>query len=203
MLQASIKSISYRKGDYIFRSDEPSDTLHIVNYGAVKIFTLSEAGKEHILRFLFPGDFAGQFAMFQQQRHYANAVALENTSICHIHRDDLKRILESNPEMTYRFMAALTERLREADEWAGAISMLDVESRLAKTLLLFRQKHALGDMLELPVTKRDFASLIGITPETLSRKLAVFETENIIELKGKKGIKLIDPSALEELSGAV
>ncbi len=203
LIQQTVQRRQYHKGDYIFHEGDPTDGLYVVNEGAIKISKLSDAGKEHVLRFLFPGDFNGQFALFHESHHYTNAEALQETVVCHIHRADLRAMLQENPHITYQFLVALSNQLRLADEWGSTISLLDVEKRLAKTLLLFSENHGMHNTLELPVAKKEFASLLSVTPETLSRKLAQFESKDVISLLGKRKILIRDRQALEKLSGVV
>ncbi len=200
LLSEAIHSETYGKGEYVFRTGEQSDTLYVVHKGVVKITKVSESGKEHILRFLFPGDFDGQFALFNEEYHYADAEVMEETVVCKIRRDELQNIMMRNPEIAYRLVVVMSERLKEADEWIGAISLLDVEKRLAKVLLIYGAKYALNQAFDLPVSKKDFASLIGVCPETLSRKLSLFENQGLIELAGRKSIRILDAQQLKEVA---
>ncbi|MCF8565496.1 Crp/Fnr family transcriptional regulator [Alicyclobacillus tolerans] len=200
LLHHAVHSRLYRKGELVFQDGEPSDALYVVNRGVVKVSKLADTGKEHILRFLFHGDFGGMSALFKEGYHHANAEAVEDAVVCRIYRDDLRPILDNNFEMAYRFLAALTERLRDADEWAGSISLLSSERRLAKTLLIFNDKVQNSDTNELPVAKRELAALMGMTPETLSRKLTSFESQGFISLKGRKGIQILDTNALVKIA---
>ena len=205
LLSQAVHSRHYRKGEFVFQEGERSDALYVVNQGVVKVVKLADTGKEHVIRFLFHGDFGGMPDLFKEGLHYANAEVVEDAVVCRIYRQDLKAILDHNSNMAYRFLAAISDRLRDADEWSGTISLLDAERRLAKTLLIFTAKMAssnpASNPYELPVSKRDLAALIGITPETMSRKLAVFESEGYISLRGKKGIVILNPSVLEEIAG--
>lgn len=200
LLSTAIHSQTYAKGEYVFHTGEQSDTLYVIHKGVVKITKVAESGKEHILRFLFPGDFDGQFALFNEEYHYADAEVMEETVVCKIRRDDLQNIMMKNPEIAYRLVVVMSERLKEADEWIGAISLLDVEKRLAKVLLIYGSKHELNESFELPVSKKDFASLIGVVPETLSRKLSLFESQGLIELKGRKSIRILNMPQLKQIA---
>jgi CRP-like cAMP-binding protein len=200
LLSTAIHSQTYAKGEYVFHTGEQSDTLYVIHKGVVKITKVAESGKEHILRFLFPGDFDGQFALFNEEYHYADAEVMEETVVCKIRRDDLQNIMMKNPEIAYRLVVVMSERLKEADEWIGAISLLDVEKRLAKVLLIYGSKHEPNESFELPVSKKDFASLIGVVPETLSRKLSLFENQGLIELKGRKSIRILNMPQLKQIA---
>lgn len=201
LLNSEIQSRTYRKGEYIYEEGTPSEALYVIHQGVVKVTTLSEDGKERILRFLFPGDFDGLFALFKEGVHYAYAEAIEDTVVCRIYRNDLKAILERNTDLTFRLLTLLSERLRDADQWAGSMSFMDAETRLAKILLDFDARATVPGVHQLPVAKKDLAALIGTTPETLSRKLTAFESAGYLSLQGQKGIKIIDFGALEEIAG--
>jgi CRP-like cAMP-binding protein len=199
LLQQEIKNQTFHKGEYIFQEGETATAFYVIHTGMVKMIKLSDEGKEHILRLLFPGDFFGQYALFENKKHYSYAEVLEETTVCLIQKEDFKAILEKNPTMALKYMMALSERLQEADEWVGAISLLEVEKRLAKALLSFYDKEKKQEF-DLPVSKKDFASLIGTTPETLSRKLVALESSQFLELKGRKGIHLLKIEELREIA---
>lgn len=200
-LNQVVKSRTYHKGEFIFREGDSSDTLYVVHKGTIKVSKVTEEGKEQIIRILFHGDFFGQYALLENKKHYADAEVLEDTTVCHLHKNDFKIILERNPTMAMNFMMALSELLQIADEWIGTISLLEVERRLAKALLLFFERENGGEYFQLPVPKKDFASLIGATPETLSRKLVHLQSMQILELDGRRGIRLLDVEKLKEIAG--
>lgn len=196
-----IQSRPYQKREVIFQEGDISDTLYIIHTGIVKISKYTETGKEQIIRFLFPGDFFGQFSLLLDKTHYANAEVLEHAQICSIYKKDFLHVIEHNPNMAYRFLIAVSERLQQTDDWVGTISLMEVERRLAKTLLLFnRNQHENSDTLKLPIAKKELAALIGTTPETLSRKLTSLEAQGILSLVQTKQIKILNFRALEELA---
>lgn len=201
LLESVVYSSHYDKGTFIFREREQSDALFVLNQGFIKLTKIADTGKEHIIRFLFPGDFFGIYALLQMNQNYANAEVIEPSVVCRIHRDDFKRIIEGNPSMTYPFLLAVTERLQQSDEWAGALHLFEVENRLAIMLLYFLQKNPIShNKLFLPTSKKELAIMIGTTPETLSRKLSHLESLNVISVK-KRIINLLNLTYLQQLAG--
>lgn len=184
-LTTVIQSKSYKKGEFIFYEGDKSETLFVLNQGIVKISKIAGSGKEQIVRFLFPGDFFGQFALLQETTHYANAEVLDSSVVCVIHKADFQYIIEQNSKMAYRFLLAISERLRQTDDWMGTISLMETEQRLAKMLVLFYEKNSELPQFQLPVQKKELASWLGTTPETLSRKLTKFEELGLIIISGK------------------
>lgn len=201
-IQSVTKSSCYKKGDYIFREGERSDTLFIVHEGLIKISKVNDEGKEQIIRLLFPGDFFGQFALLQNSDHYANAEALAQTTICSIEKSAFLDTLGKNPTMALHFINALNNRLFLADEWMSLLSLMEVEKRVARViLLLFEKVEVRNNEFILPITKKDLASLIGTTPETLSRKLLSFVEQKIIAVKQRRVIQVLNLDMLKELAG--
>jgi CRP-like cAMP-binding protein len=201
LVTSAIQSKRYGKGEYIFREGESSNKLYIVNEGVIKIAKLSDQGKQQIIRFLFPGDFFGLFALLQQKQHYADAEVLDDAIICVIEKQHLTSIMERNPRMAYQFLVAVSERLGQADEWLGTISLMETEQRLAKLLMLFYDKNNNKPDIQLPVQKKELASLLGTTPETLSRKLTLFEDQGLIKV-ARSYIHILQPRLLQSLAGS-
>lgn len=202
LLQEATMSECFDKGEFIFREGERSETLFIVNKGLIKLTKGSEEGREQIIRLLFPGDFFGLFAMLKSEQHYTSAEALDHTEICFIKKSELLKIMERNPDMSFRFILSLNDRLHQADEWVSLLSLMEVEQRLARAILLFHGKIRRESMcFTLPVTKKDMASLIGTTPETLSRRLVSFVSQNVIAMNGRREIKILDYEKLKALAG--
>lgn len=200
-LSAISVPMSYPKGSIIFREGEELDALYIVQEGVIKLSQLTDDGKEHILRFLFPGDFFGQFALLQNKPAYTNAEAIEEAAICKLRSHDFRPLLEETPTLAYSFLLAMSERLQQADEWAGALHILDVEQRLAKLLLHLQEKsRGHNDPIRLPAPKKELAAMIGTTAETLSRKLSQFEAAGWI-VRNRREILLTNKEELMELAG--
>src|SRR5690625_6696675 len=88
-----VHSTFFKKGEIIYHAAEKSDSLYIVNKGQVKIYRLSESGKEQLVRILNPGDFTGELALFQQSVHTAYAEAMIDTQICLIRQEELYQLL--------------------------------------------------------------------------------------------------------------
>jgi CRP-like cAMP-binding protein len=199
LLQNMTRSRDFQKGEFIFREGEGSETLFVVREGIIKLTKTSAEGKEQIVRLLFPGDFFGLFALLRNnEKHYTNAESLGKTVICAIDKKDFLKMMEGHSEMSFRFVLALNDRLHQADESVGLLGLLEVEQRLARALLLFHDKtKAQNGSFVLPISKKDLASYIGTTPETISRKLLSFMSQKLIHTDGRRNIKILDIDQLK------
>ncbi|NWQ40603.1 Crp/Fnr family transcriptional regulator [Bacillus sp. EB106-08-02-XG196] len=200
-LRKVTRSRMAHKGEYIFREGERSSTLFVVKEGLIKLTKTSADGKEQIVRLLFPGDFFGLYSLLRDEKHYINAETVQQTMICSIEKADFLKTIEGNSDMAFRFLVAMNDRLYEADESMGNLSLMEVEQRLAKALLLFHEKMNIqNEAFTLPITKKDLASFIGTTPESVSRKLLTFMSKNIIRMEGQRQLQILELGQLKRIS---
>jgi CRP/FNR family transcriptional regulator len=187
----------YQKGEMIFSTLDSAANLWVINQGKVKLTKISPEGKEQIIRILYKGEFLGELSLFSDEKMTTNAFALENSEICVIRGKDIINLIHSKPDIAVKFLAAYTKRIKEAEAMIENIGIYDIEQRIIKTLL--EELTPNNDEITLPFSKSDFASIIGTTRETLSRKLAKFQDLGIIKLKGQRQIIILDKNQLENI----
>lgn len=190
-----VQSVSYKRGEILFHAGDESDSLYIVNSGQVKIYRLSDLGREQLVRLLYPGDFTGELALFKATVLENFAETVEDSQICIIKRDDLQRLLVKYPTISLKVLNEFANRLATSEKQTASFVSEKVETRIA--LYLMEQLENIGgNVIELPMSKKDLASFLGTTPETLSRRLTEFETNGMIEQNGQRQIKIIDEALL-------
>src|SRR5690625_4890814 len=168
------KSRMYKKGELLYTPNDISDTLYIVNSGFVRVYHLTETGKEQLIRFLKPGDFTGELSLFSSGTHDAYAEAVKETTVCMVQRKDLQNLLDKYPAISYKIMEEFSDRLKQSEKQTTIVATEKVETRLAVFLAELLEPG--NSEIILPMTKKDLASYLGTTPETISRKLTSLES---------------------------
>ena len=192
-----VRTVSFKKGELIYRADETSDALYIVNRGQVKMYRLAESGKEQLVRILTPGDFTGELALFKQSVHEAYAEAIVDSQICQIHRDDLQQLLLRYPTISLKILTEFSHRLETSEKQTTSLATEKVDTRIALYLVECVTDNSMNEAtIELPMSRKDLASYLGTTPETVSRKLTEFEEAGLIEQEGQRKLKLRDIDGL-------
>lgn len=186
----------FEKGELIYMAGQKGGSLYVINNGKVKITRISSSGKEQVIRILEPGEFMGELSIFRSSPLMDNAEALNDTTMCIINEMDLKNILKKYPLISLKIMEELSERLERAEALIKNINLSSVEKRLADMLLELADENR---EINLKMSKKDLASQIGMSSETLSRKLSAFQELGIIKLIGQRKINILNPSALEEI----
>jgi CRP-like cAMP-binding protein len=186
---------SMDKGEMIYSAGSKHDSLYVIHKGRVKVTRINEAGKEQVIRVLGSGEFMGELSLFTNELTKDNAIALEKTIMCKIDSQDIKGIMARFPSIAVKILEELSKRLQSAENLVEDISLLSVEKRIAKSIL----EGADGDILDLKMTKGDWASYLGMSQESLSRKLSIFQELGIIKLEGHKRIIILARDELEKI----
>lgn len=187
---------NYEKGEFIYSQGDIGNKLYVIHKGRVKISRISSNGKEQVIRVVGPGEFVGELTLFSAMPLTENAEVMEKTSLCLIEGVKLKELMGKYPTITFKVMEVLSQRLETAENLIEDINLHSVETRLAQGLL--KMKDSNNEVI-LNMTKGDLASQLGMSQETLSRKLSLFEDQGLIEQIGNKRIVLRDIDELEEI----
>lgn len=208
MIESITETHNYKKGSQVCREGEPSEALFVVKSGLIKLTQNSKDGKQHIVRFLFAGDYFGQFALLHNKNNDVTAEVIESGEVCRMHRKDFIPLLEQNAGLAFSFLMSVSEQLHQAEEAAGALHMLEVEKRLARLLVYLYTRNlagtavtvrALGQSVDLPSAQKEVAAMIGTTAETLSRKLNKLAALKIIAMH-KRTVNILELEALIQIA---
>ena len=176
--------------------------LLVVHTGRLKITRSTADGQERLVRVLGPGEFVGEAAFLTGARPDHTATAMDEASLCVFRHADLARLVTAHPTIAVRMLQTLSRRLGETESRLAAATSADVSARLAGYLLGLPGRHSDGDVeVTLPLAKKDIASLLDTTPESLSRALRRLGDSGMIAQRGARRIVLTDPDGLTLLAG--
>lgn len=186
----------FKKGEMIYKPDDKQEYLFIVHHGKIKISRYSYDGKEQIIRIVEKGEFIGELSIFSNERLTDYAIALEDTNICMLKGEVIKDYIERKPSISLKIIEQLSKRLDMMEELIAGLSLHSVEWRLARYLLKMKDEH---NVVILNTTKGNFASQLGMSQETLSRKLSLFQENKYIKMITSKKIAVLNINALENI----
>ncbi len=141
----------------------------MVHRGKIKLNHYSPEGKEYVLDIIGPGDIYGEQRLFFGLRQEVNAIALEASSFCEIHKRDIRALIRKEPEVGIRMLEELGAKYSRVSRLHGnLVHQRCQRGRLAGFLL-----HLSGEAGSKNIRiARDLVSAsINLRPETISRKL--------------------------------
>ncbi len=183
-LSQAARERSYPKNTVILFQNDPGDALYVVLSGQVKIVLTAEDGREVILSVRSQGDFFGEMSLIDEEPRSAHVIAMEDSSLLVLRREDFLRCLREVPEIATGLLRSLCKRLRQADSKIGSLVLLDVPGRVARLLLEMADEND-GVTITQRLTHHMIAQMIGSSRETVSRTMRDLTTSGHIEIVRK------------------
>ena len=189
--QSTVQSL--QRGDMLFSEGDQANDLYIVLEGHVAIANRSFDGRESVVALMESGDLFGEMPLFRPDGRSADARVLENSSVVVIPYVPVKSLYQEHPEMLWKIVDMLAERLKVMDVALADSMFLDVTGRTAKRLL---ELAGADEEFELPVTQEELAGMIGASRERVNKSLASFIKLGWLAQKGEKYV-ILDRKQLE------
>jgi CRP-like cAMP-binding protein len=186
-----------KKGEVIFREDDPVTGVYFVTSGNVKVHK-KWGDKELILRFANNGAILGHRGITSELSTYPiSATALETTTICFVSIDFFKSTLKVNHDFAYWMLLFYADELNASEKKMRNLALMSVKSRLAVAILNLKTQFGINSeqCLNLELSRQDLAAYTGATYETVFRTMNELVAENLIVLKGKM-IGILDEQGL-------
>jgi CRP-like cAMP-binding protein len=192
----------YSKGQLIFIEGNFIDSISFVFSGRVKVFKNGAFGKDQIIRLISDGDILGHRGLSDTEKYSISASAISEAMICCFDKPFFYELLKSTPELTFHLMLFFANELSYEESKLRDLSIFNVREKVAKALLIITKSFGLNDKNEInfmsEISRQDIAELVGLNSNQVTKVLADFKDEGMVETKGKK-ITIINKKKLEEI----
>ena len=188
----------YRRGETIFRDGQTCPGIFVVGRGTVRIYKLAPSGKEHVLHFAYEGMTFAEVAAIGGFDCPAFAAATEDTECVLLPTEPFLAALRGDHDLCLQLMTSMAQWVRRLVGHVEDVVLKDATSRVARYLLDVQPPAA--DRFALPMLKRDLASHLDLTGETLSRTLRRLAEAHLIDLPNQQEIRIFDRDALAEVA---
>jgi len=184
--QLEVTSHLLRRGEHVYRSGDRFESLHVVKSGVVKTYVISESGEEQVTGFHGPGSVVG-FDAIAGGVHHCGAVALDTTCACTVSFPALLELCSRSRAMQRRVLGWMSGEIVRDQTLMMLLAKKNAEQRMAAFLLdqcaQLRRRGLREDELDLPMSRADIGSFLGLAVETVSRVLTRFQEGGIIEVR--------------------
>jgi len=178
------------KDTVVFFENEEGDSFFCIVAGRIKVTILGDDGREVILSVLGRGDFFGEMALLDNEPRSATAIAVEDTELLSLHRNDFQSVLSDNRSIMSALIKILAARLRRANHQISTLALLDVYGRVARVIVDTARDEGKrlkdGRIAFRRATHQEIANRIGTTRETVTRMLKDLERQGLIHIEGKE-----------------
>jgi CRP/FNR family transcriptional regulator, cyclic AMP receptor protein len=103
-------------GEMLFQAGSPGESLYIVRSGEIELFVKDNAGQKIVLTIARTGQIFGELALLDRGPRTATAIALADTELLELDREDLLLLFQKTPAAALRLLAGMGHMTRQADE---------------------------------------------------------------------------------------
>ncbi len=181
----------YGSGERVFAQGAPNDGVYCVSGGTVGIRRLDRNGNSVLLGLAYPGDTIGYRSFLTGSEHRTSAEALGPSVVCHLSAAALSTVLAAQPALGLRFLQRSIGELEYAHDAMFRQATLSNRLKLVHLLLVLVRRHGRvqpdgAHAIDLPVSRRDLASMIGTRHETVSRIIGRLESAGVAQFSGRQ-----------------
>lgn len=185
-----------QKGEIFLLEGGWSDSIYFVVSGVVKVYKISQDGKQQILNIATTGESINDVSTFDQSPNAANMIAMSPTLLYTIKKIDLLTILIKYPQIALNALKVLAGRVRRDSLLVETLSFNQVMGRLAQMLLKYYGENRL---VGVKLTQQDMADIIGTSREMVNKSLKIMESSGAIKIN-RTGITILNNKSLQEMS---
>ena len=197
---------SFEAGQNVVWSGDRMDFVASVVSGIATLTQTMEDGRRQMVGLLLPSDFVGR----PGRGHAAyDVTATTDLVMCCFRKKPFEEMMISTPHIGQRLLEMTLDELDAAREWMLLLGRKTAREKIASLLAILarrdtglKAKAAKGPIsFDLPLTREEMADYLGLTLETVSRQISALKREGVIELEGKRHVKVADIDRLIEQTG--
>jgi CRP/FNR family cyclic AMP-dependent transcriptional regulator len=167
LIEKGFKVVLYKKGEIVYEPDTPPKAVYFIKSGKVKMVTVNQDGNEFIQGIFKSPEYFGEPALLLNKPYLAYTVALQDSEIIVVNKNNFLNFLESDTAFSMRLILNLSNRLFYKSMMLEELANEHAEHRV-KTMLNYLLKD-LSPGEELKVTRQQMADMTGLRVETVIR----------------------------------
>jgi len=185
--------VQYKKGEYIYRQNQPADTICLVIDGKVRVSRLVEADHQVMVDIYQIGDFFGESALLDRCERPDQAIAMEPCRVMAWTTTEIESLVTRRPKLALALLQILVQRTIEFGHRIESFSLDNIERRLARALIRFTERLGVptddGAVHLVPLTHYLLAQYIGTSRAIVTHYMNEFRRHGGLRYS-RRGIML-------------
>ena len=187
-----------QSGKIFYMPEDSGEVLFLLKKGRVQLYRIAPNGKKLVVATLGPGAIFGEMSLVGQGMHNSFAESVDECLLCVMSRSDVERLVREKPEVAFRFVEAMGNRLTQLESQLEDIAFKSIPARLAMLLLSLDEEQG-GTGVVNGFTHQDFSEMLGTYRETITQTLNDLKADGVVEI-GRKKVILLDKAALQAIA---
>lgn len=174
----------YKRGEYIYITNDKSDKIYFITEGQVKIGSYSDGGKEITKVILGKGEVFGELSITGEERRRDFAYVMEDTDVCTVTVNEMKALFKDYNALQGFFLRLMGSRMIEMENRLESLVFKDARSRVIEFLADQGKKkgQTVGTetLIKRFMTHQDIANLTATSRQTVTTVLNDLREQNLI-----------------------
>jgi CRP/FNR family transcriptional regulator, cyclic AMP receptor protein len=174
----------YKRGEYIYITNDKSDKIYFITEGQVKIGSYSDGGKEITKVILGKGEVFGELSITGEERRRDFAYVMEDTDVCTVTVTEMKSLFRDYNALQGFFLRLMGSRMIEMEHRLESLVFKDARSRVIEFLADQGKKkgQTVGTetLIKRFMTHQDIANLTATSRQTVTTVLNDLREQNLI-----------------------
>lgn len=176
----------YAKDQTIFSEGERAEFYYQLKTGYIKMFNLTENGKEFVQGFFNDGQSFGEPPLFGAFKYPATALALHPSEIYILKKSSFLKLLKSHPDIHLKFTKQICKRMIYKAKIIREVSIYPPEHRILTLLHHLKGNHNADVSYEVTLTRQQISELTGLRVETVIRAIKKLEKSQALAIIDRK-----------------
>lgn len=167
------------------------DNIYLILAGRVKVELTNARGRSVILYLLGQGELFGEMEVIDDRPGTVSVTSVDPCDLVVIGKDDFRRCMAENFDVSSFIMKNLVQRMRQADNKIASLAGLDVHGRVATLLHDLSETREGRRVVSRRISRSDIARMVGASREMVSRVMRdlqirgqISEADGVIRLNG-------------------
>lgn len=199
LLQDNCRELFLRKNEHIYHQGSLTSHIVYLRTGLVMEYKKTDNGREQIVQIIKSRSYLGLHSLFGDRVNHYSYKAIEDIKVCYIDVEAFKQLVRGNGDFGYEILVSVSKDSLNSHHRFLNINAKQTFGKVADALLYFARVIYESDDFNLPVTREELGSLVGITRESTTRTLTRFQHEGFIRIKGQQ-VSILQPAQLENVS---
>ena len=173
IVREAVQKVSFQQGEVLFLQGQSSSSLYSLSDGMVKICSHTADGREQIVGLSTPGNLLVGLQSINDKRYAYSGIAATAVRACKINHRALLDCVQHRGDVAIRLIAAVNAQLAHSRALMEVMGHKCAAAKIASFILLMTPKSEHGNCgFEMPFSRMEMASLLGLSEETVCRLMA-------------------------------
>ena len=186
VLEEGAQFVRFGSGASVFERGSMPTGLFFVHAGAVRLMSLCPEGRPKVVEIFEPGGMFGEIGVFTGHCYRTWTQAIGASVLIHVPRERMLEAVAMDNALSNRMLTAVCARIQRLVDAISSTASGTASLRVASYLLEQLERSPRTDAcIVLPAPKKAIASLLNLTPETLSRVLRSMVEDGVLTVGGR------------------